>query len=96
MIKKILFAFILMLNITVFSQVQPYYDGLDLTKTGNELFLELANKIESTHSGIPYTSSSTDVWDACVQADEDPDIPANVLLIYGYNDTDGLKRIEQD
>ncbi|MDV7186778.1 endonuclease [Lutibacter sp. TH_r2] len=89
MIKKILFAFILMLNIAVYGQIQSYYNGLDLTKTGNDLFLELSGRVESTHSGIPYTSSSTDVWDACIAADQDPDIPGNVLLIYGYNDIDG-------
>ena len=61
MIKKILFAFILMLNIAVYGQIQSYYNGLDLTKTGNDLFLELSGRVESTHSGIPYTSSSTDV-----------------------------------
>ena len=87
--KKILFALFLFLNLTLFAQVQGYYNGLDLTKTGNDLFLELAGRIESTHSSIPYSSSSTDVWDACRAADEDPDISSNVLLIYGYDDTDG-------
>ncbi|WP_372802585.1 endonuclease, partial [Lutibacter sp.] len=69
-------------------QIPSYYNGLDFSKTGNELFLELSGRITSTHTGIPYTSSSTDVWDACKLADEDPDISTNVLLIYGYNDTD--------
>ena len=87
--KKILFPLFLFLNLTLLAQVQGYYNGLDLTKTGNDLFIELAGRIESTHSGIPYTSSSTDVWDACRAADEDPDISSNVLLIYGYDDTDG-------
>ncbi|WP_298262607.1 endonuclease, partial [uncultured Lutibacter sp.] len=70
-------------------QIPSYYNGLDFSKTGNELFLELSGRITSTHTGIPYTSSSTDVWDACKLADEDPDISTNVLLIYGFDDADG-------
>ena len=54
------------------------------------MFLELSTRIISTHSGIYYTSSSTDVWDACKLADEDPDIPANILMIYGFDDNDGI------
>jgi len=46
--------------------------------------------LATTHSGIPYTGSPIDIWYACKLADEDPDISANVLLIYGFNDTDGI------
>ena len=88
--KKFLLYFLLFCTTPFYGQIQSYYNGLDLDKTGNELFLELSERIISTHSGIPYTSSSLDVWDACKLADEDPDIPANVLLIYGFDDNDGL------
>ncbi|MBE0423497.1 MAG: endonuclease, partial [Lutibacter sp.] len=85
-----LFPLLLLFVVPFYGQIQPYYNGLDLTKTGNDLFLELSTRLAATHTGIPYTSSSTtDVWDACKLADEDPDNPNNVLLIYGYNDTDG-------
>jgi endonuclease I len=85
-----LYFLLFLISTSLVAQQQSYYFDLDFTKTGNDLFLELSGKLAATHSGIPYTSSSTDVWDACVQADEDPDISTNVLLIYGYNDTDGL------
>ena len=89
--KKLIQYFFLFLFVTPFyGQIQSYYTDVDLTKTGNDLFLELADKLESTHTGIPYTGSPVDVWDACQQADEDPDNSSNVLLIYGYNDTDGI------
>ena len=89
--KKLLINLLLLLFFVPFyGQNQPYYNGLDLTKTGNDLFLELSNRLAATHYGIPYTGSPVDVWDACKQADEDPDISTNVLLIYGYNDTDGV------
>ena len=89
--KKLLqFFLIFLFTIPFYGQTPPsYYNGLDLDKTGNDLFLELSGRIISTHSGIPYTSSSTDVWDACQQSQEDPDISANVLLIYGFDNTDG-------
>ena len=88
--KKLLnFIFIFLFIVPVFSQVQSYYNGLDLTKTGDALFLELSGRVTSTHTSIPYTSSSTDTWDVLMQAEEDPDNNSNVLLIYGYNDGDG-------
>ncbi len=89
--KKLLYTLLFILFVTPFygQTIPSYYNGLDLTKTGMPLFNELAIRIQSTHSGIPYTGSPVDVWDACKQADEDPDISTNVLLIYGYDDTDG-------
>ena len=89
--KKLLhFLFIFLFTISLFSQIQPYYNGLDFTKTGDDLFLELSGRITSTHRSIPYTSSSTtDTWDVLMQAEEDPENNLNVLLIYGYNDSDG-------
>lgn len=88
--KTILYFFIFLFTISFYGQVpQAYYNGLDLSTTGEDLFLELSNRLIATHSGIPYTSSSTDVWDACKLADEDPEYPSNVLLIYGFDNTDG-------
>ncbi|MDO9038014.1 MAG: endonuclease, partial [Lutibacter sp.] len=88
--KKLLINLLLLLFVVPFyGQIQSYYTGLDLTKTGNDLFLELSTRLAATHTGIPYTSSSIDVWDACILSNQDPEISANVLLIYGYSDDDG-------
>lgn len=84
---KLIFIFLFITSVS--SQIQPYYNGLDFTKTGNDLYLELSGRITSTHTSIPYTSSSTDTWDVLMQAEEDPENNLNVLLIYGYNDSDG-------
>ncbi|MFK5958375.1 MAG: endonuclease, partial [Lutibacter sp.] len=88
--KKLLYTLLFILFVTPFygQTVPAYYNGLDLTKTGMPLFNELATRIQSTHSGIPYTGSPVDVWDACKAGDEDPDNSNNVLLIYGFDDTD--------
>lgn len=65
----------------------PAYDppaGYYSTTTGlsgSALKTEL-NRIIRGHNVIPYTSSATDVWDALKVLDEDPENPANVVLIY--------------
>ncbi|MBG7629677.1 MAG: endonuclease, partial [Bacteroidetes bacterium] len=87
--SKLPFLLIFLITTSFFGQTPPaYYEGVNLNATGDVLFEELATKIISTHSGIPYTGSPVDVWDACKLADEDPDITANVLLIYGFDDAD--------
>jgi endonuclease I len=95
-VKKLLnFIALFLITTSFFGQTTipvdyaAYYEGVNLDATGAVLFEELATKITGTHSGIPYTDSSTDVWDACKLADEDPDISTNVLLIYGFDDADG-------
>ena len=89
--KKLLINLLLLLFVVPFygQTPQSYYEGVNLDATGAVLFEELATKIADTHSGIPYTGSPVDVWDACKLADEDPDISTNVLLIYGFDDADG-------
>jgi len=89
------FTFLFLFISSLSGQVQPYYNGLDLTKTGNDLFIELSDRVISTHTAIPYSSSSTDTWDVLKQADEDPDNNANVLLVYGYNDSDGIVKTDR-
>lgn len=91
--KKTVQYLLLFLLITPFyaQTIPSYYNGLDLSQTGNDLFLELADRIEATHVGITYSG----VWDACKEADEDPDIPTNILMIYGYNDTDGIPNTDR-
>jgi endonuclease I len=93
--KTILSIFLFLSFITLYGQIQSYYNGLDLTKTEHELFLELSNKIINTHNAIPYSSSSLDTWDVLKQVDEDPDNASNVLLIYGFNDNDGIANTDR-
>lgn len=90
MLKKLILQIVLFLTVTIsYGQVPSYYNGLDLSKTGSALFLELSTRITNTHSALPYTSGSTDTWDVLMLADEDPNNNLNVLLIYGFDDNDG-------
>ncbi|WP_299527448.1 endonuclease, partial [uncultured Lutibacter sp.] len=88
--KTLQYLLLFLVTAPFYAQTIPsYYTDVNLNKTGNDLFLELASKIISTHNGIPYSSSSFDVWDACQQSQEDPTISENVLLFYGFDDADG-------
>ena len=93
--NKYIFLLLFLSVLESFGQIQSYYNGLDLTKTGNELFNELSQRIISTHNAIPYTSTSTDTWDVLMMADEDPDNALNVLLLYGFNDNDGIFKTDR-
>ncbi|MGJ5641594.1 endonuclease [Formosa sp. S-31] len=66
-------------------ELQSYYSAVDFSKTGLELKTELSNLTISKHSkALTYT----EVWSALKVTDEDPDNANNVLLVYGYDDTD--------
>lgn len=68
------------------AQIPQYYSAVDFTLTGDALKNQLATLITNTHTTqLIYTP---DVWTALKQTDLDPTNPDNVLLIYGYDDTD--------
>ncbi|RMA64663.1 endonuclease [Ulvibacter antarcticus] len=62
---------------------QPYYNGIDLSLTGQDMYLELQSIISNYNSNFNYG----DVRDTVLITDEDTENSSNVLLIYGYDDT---------
>ena len=89
--RKLLFLFII--PYLCIAQIPSYYNNVDFTKSGNDLKTQLTNLITTTHTTIlPYTDTNglIDTWRVIKQSDLDPTNPANVLLIYGFNDTDGI------
>lgn len=83
--RKLLFSiFFSFLFMSVSAQIPTYYNGTNITNTGQELKTNLAKLIQKGTSG----SYTPGVWDALKQTDLDPNNSNNVLLIYGYNDTD--------
>jgi len=69
------------------AELQAYYTDVDFSQTQMNLFDDLAIKTISKHTNfISYTPG---VWEADRVTDEDPLNSLNVLLIYGYNDSDG-------
>ena len=71
------------------AQTPPYYTNIDFTQNGNAVKEALSELIIDTHTTlIPYTSGSTDTWDVIYSSDSDPTNSNNVILFYGYDDTD--------
>lgn len=81
--KKIVALFLFTFQL-IFSQ-QAYYDDVNLTLTGENLYNALQTKISNYNQNFTYG----DARDVLVFTDENPSSTANVLLVYGYNDTDG-------
>lgn len=72
------------------AQIPAYYSSVDFSQTGNNLKNQLTTLITNTHTTfLPYTASgTTDTWDALSLTDLNPNNTNNVLLVYGWNDTD--------
>lgn len=69
------------------SPANPYYNGFNWSLTGMSLKSALSTKITDTHTNkISYTPG---VWEASKITDLDPDdvTNTNVLLVYGYDNT---------
>ena len=82
--------FLLLLPFFCFSQIPSYYNGIDFNQNGRDLESDLGQLIVATHTNpLPYTSSQPDTWDAVKQTDLVPGDTENVLLFYGFNDSDG-------
>lgn len=79
-----------LLPLSLIAQTPSYYNSIDFSQSGDNLKNQLATLITNTHTTqVYYTSSSyTDTWDVMEVSDLDPVNLQNVLLIYGYNDTD--------
>ncbi|WP_052503508.1 endonuclease [Lacinutrix sp. Hel_I_90] len=69
------------------AELQDYYNDVDFNSTGTILFNDLAVETASKHTN--YISYTPGVWNASKITDEDPNNSSNVILIYGYDDTDG-------
>ena len=85
--KLLLFLFFPILCI---AQTPAYYSTIDFNQTGDNLKNQLTTLVTNTHTtNLPYTATgTTDTWDALYQTDLNPNNTSNVLLVYGWNDTD--------
>jgi len=85
--KSLLLVALFCVTTIAFSQIPSYYDDVNLTLQGTSLQNELSTKVTQTHT--TFLSYTPGVWQALQAADLDPTNSNNVLLIYGYDDTDG-------
>ncbi|WP_103067980.1 endonuclease [Aquimarina sediminis] len=85
--KKLMLLLLLAIPVIGYSQIPSYYDDVDLTLSGTSLQTELSTKVTNTHT--TFLSYTPGVWEALKQTDLQPSNSSKVVLIYGYNDTDG-------
>lgn len=91
--KQKLLNLLLFIPFIALSQIPSYYNDVNLSLTGSTLKDELAVKIISSHTNfLVYTPG---VWDALKQTDLDPADNTKVLLIYGYDDNDGVAKTDR-
>jgi len=91
--KKVITLGILLIPFLLLAQTIPsYYNDVNLNLTGTSLKNELATKIISTHTRH---LSYSNIWSASKITDLDPTNSANVILVYGYNDNDGVSKTDR-
>lgn len=78
----------LVMSFLAFAQSAPaYYNGIDFTKRGNQLKMQLATLIsKQTH-----TTTYSELLTQYQYSDADPQNKSNILLIYGYSNINGDK-----
>ena len=87
---KIFPILLLLYTYITVAQVPEYYSSIDFNQNGELVRGQLSELILNTHhTDISYTSSSTDTWDIIRMSDLEFENSSDVLLIYGYNDDDG-------
>ncbi len=85
-----LFLFISLLSFAQLippAELQAYYSDVDFSQSQMNLFDDLAIETASNHTN--FLSYTPGIWEADRITDQDPLNSLNVLLIYGYNDSDG-------
>ncbi|WP_298518339.1 endonuclease [uncultured Kordia sp.] len=84
--KRTLLFLIGLISFSAVAQ-QAYYNDVNLTLTGTQLRDALATKVINTHSN---SLSYSEIWDAIMITDIDPNNTSNVTLLYGWeNGSDG-------
>jgi len=84
--KKTLLWIVAGWSMAFYGQIPAYYNSIDFTVTGEALKDQLAQLITETHH--TFLSYTPGTWEAIKSTDLDPDNSNNVLLIYGFNDSD--------
>jgi len=94
---KQIYLLFLLLPVFVFSQIPSYYSNIDFSETGDDLKSQLNVLITDTHTTmLEYSSnSSIDTWDVLLESDLNPTNSQDVLLVYGYNDIDGISKTDR-
>lgn len=80
------FILFLFVHLSVFGQQPAYYNTINIQIAGEELKYQLHTLITNTHlNELQYTPG---VWNTLINADVNPDNDSQILLLYGWDDTD--------
>ncbi|MCH8555684.1 MAG: endonuclease [Schleiferiaceae bacterium] len=92
--KKIITFFAVFLAVfTTSAQVPAYYSTVNFADSGQVLKNELAQLITSTHT--TFLSYTPGIWNLLEVSDINPDDSTEVLLIYGFDNNDGITRTDR-
>tara|TARA_R110000850_G_scaffold277086_1_gene422304 strand:- start:28252 stop:29307 length:1056 start_codon:yes stop_codon:yes gene_type:complete len=92
-IKAISLLVCLFAPLFVLSQVPQYYSTVNFSATQQVLKQQLSNLITTTHTyELTYTP---EVWDVVKESDLEYTYGDDVLLLYGYNDNDGISKTDR-
>ena len=96
-IRKFLFTTLLLCFVVgVQAQIPSYYSNLDFDESGEPFKEQLSTLITDTHFFfLPYTGASVDTWGVLKSADLDTENTQQVLLVYGYDNSDDLFRSDR-
>ncbi|PIV49398.1 MAG: hypothetical protein COZ75_08055 [Flavobacteriaceae bacterium CG_4_8_14_3_um_filter_34_10] len=88
--KATYLLFFLVTPFYLLAQVPAYYSQVDFTVSPQQIQQQLTNLITTTHDyELNYTP---EVWDILKIADLEPNQVEDVLLLYGYEDFDGISK----
>lgn len=85
--KNFTFFFMAIVSIAFGQTIPQYYNNVDFNQPQEIIKQQLTYLITTTHHEQGYNT----VWSTLDNADEDPDNPNNVLLIYGYDNIPASK-----
>ena len=92
--KNIISISLLLLSLTLFSQIPDYYNDVNLNLSGLLLKDELSLKITSTHVNV---LSYSEIWDTLKITDINPLDNTEILLVYGYEEgSDGDSKNDRE
>jgi len=82
-----------LLSISAWAQIPAYYASVNFADSGAVLKQQLASLITTTHT--TFLSYTPGIWNLLEDADLDLVDRNKVLLIYGFNDNDGVTRTDR-
>ncbi|MCR9183135.1 MAG: endonuclease, partial [Flavobacteriaceae bacterium] len=91
--KRNLIVIFLLIYFQAFTQIPEYYEDIDFSISSEGLYNDLSQLVTTSQTGLSYSA----IWNLLQQADLDPndETLTNLLLVYGFNDEDGISSTDR-